>query len=241
MRRSYQKEIMDAPVSDPAILIDDLRNLRYMNRFLGGSRGLLYGLKSFVRNEKLTNFSLLDVGTGSGDIPAAITRWSRNYAVKPRIIAAEAQPMIANVAAAETSKFPEISVIQSDAAALPFQPSSFDIITASQFLHHFTEEKIITLLRHWAVLARRAIIISDLIRHPAAYYGIYALTRLCTRNAMTIHDAALSVQRALTLREWKDLLHEASIGPVEIRAIAPFRVSALILLHSRSCEDSTLP
>jgi SAM-dependent methyltransferase len=230
VKRSYQEEIMDAPVSDPAMLIDDLRNLRYMNRFLGGSRGLLYGLKRFLRDEKLTSFSLLDVGTGSGDIPAAITRWSRNRDMKPRIIALEAQPIIASVAAAQTLNFSEISVIQSDAAAPPFRPSSFDIVTASQFLHHFTEDKIITLLHRWAILARRAIIISDLIRHPAAYYGIYALTRLCTRNVMTINDAALSVQRALTLREWRKLFKKASVGRVHIRAIAPFRMSAVILL-----------
>jgi SAM-dependent methyltransferase len=188
-------------------------------------------VKRFLRNEQVTSFSMLDVGTGSGDIPAAITRWSRDRAVQLRIIALEAQPLIARVAAAQTANFPEISVIRSDAAAPPFRPSSFDIVTASQLLHHFTEEKIIALLQRWSVLATRAIIISDLIRHPAAYYGIYALTRLCTRNVMTINDAALSVHRALTLPEWRNLFNKASVGRVEIRAIAPFRMSAVILLR----------
>ena len=156
MRRSYQKELMDAPVLDPAMLAGDLRNLRAMNRFLGGSRALICGLKQLLREEKLRSFSMLDVGTGSGDIPTAIARWSRRREVKLRIVALEAQFIIASIAAAETTDFPEISVIQSDAAALPFRPGAFDIVTASQFLHHFAEDKIIRLLRHWAILGEKS-------------------------------------------------------------------------------------
>jgi SAM-dependent methyltransferase len=231
MKRSYEKELMDAPVIDPAMWVDDLRNLRAMNRFLGGSRGLLWALKRMLLREKLTQFSLLDVGTGSGDIPAAMVLWSRRRRLRPRVIAVEAQPLTTKVAAAHTSSLPEISVIQGDAGTLPFRRRSFDIVTASQFLHHFSEAKIISLLQGWATLARRAIVISDLIRHPLPYYGIYFLTRLCTVNPMTINDAALSVQRALTLREWRALFNKAAVGRVEVRAMAPFRMSAVIFIN----------
>jgi SAM-dependent methyltransferase len=232
MKRSYESEYMDAPVSDRAVLVDDLRNLRAMNRLLGGSRGLLYGLKRLLREENLTSFSMLDVGTGSADIPSAVAHWSRRRSVTPRIIALDAHAITVKIAAERTNDFPEISVIQSDGGALPFRPSSFDIVTASQFLHHFSEAKIVTLLQRWAMLARRAIVISDLVRHPAAYYGIYAVTRLCTRNRMTIHDATLSVKRALTLREWKKVLNNAAVGRVQICSIAPFRMSAIIFKPS---------
>jgi 2-polyprenyl-3-methyl-5-hydroxy-6-metoxy-1,4-benzoquinol methylase len=230
MKRSYESEYMDGPVSDRAVLVDDLRNLRAMNRFLGGSRGLLYGLKRLLHEENLTSFSLLDVGTGSADIPTAIARWSRHRCVTPRIVALDAHAITVKIAAQQTNDFPEIAVVQSDGATLPFRASSFDVVTASQFLHHFTEAKIVTLLQRWATLARKAIVISDLIRHPAAYYGIYAVTRLCTRNRMTIHDAALSVKRALTLQEWKRILNHAAVGRVQICSIAPYRMSATILV-----------
>jgi hypothetical protein len=49
---------------------------------------------------------------------------------------------------------------------------------------------------------------------------------------MTIHDAALSVRRALTLPEWREILKAAAVGDVEIRWLAPFRVSAVISLES---------
>jgi hypothetical protein len=232
MRRSYDNEMMDAAEPDPALLQDDLRNLRVMNRFLGGSRGLLYGLRRFLARQRLTSFSLLDVGTGSADLPAAIVRWSRERGVVARVCALESQALTARVAAARSANLPEISVIRCDAAAMPFQGPSFDVVAASQFLHHFTEEKIVQFLRDWATLARRAIIVSDLVRHPLSYYGIYALTRLCTTNTMTIHDAALSVRRALTFQEWRSIFARAAIGPVQLRRLAPFRISAVISLSS---------
>ena len=219
----------ETPAS-PTILVDDLRNLRAMNRFLGGCRVLLHGLKSFLRQEKMTHFSVLDVGTGSGDIPAAVARWSRKQGFETRIVALDSHKIMTAVAAEYTRNFPEISIVRCDAGAPPFRRSSFDIVVASQFLHHFTEADIIALLRRWADVGRRAIVISDLVRHPAAYYGIDMLTRLSTRNPMTINDAPLSVRRALTIPEWRNLFIQASVGRVEICSVAPFRMYAVISL-----------
>jgi SAM-dependent methyltransferase len=232
MQRSYESELMDGALQDPELLAEDLRNLRLMNRLLGGSRVLLFGLQDFLRRHKLREFSLLDIGTGSADIPAAITRWSRKEGIRASIVAVENQTLTARIAAAQTAPYAEISLIQGNAGALPFRPRSFDVVTASQILHHFSDAAIVALLRQWAVFARRAIIIGDLIRHPVAYYGIYAVTKLWTRNAMTIHDAALSVRRALTVPEWRELFLTAGVGDVEIRSVAPFRVSAVISLES---------
>ena len=76
-----------------------------------------------------------------------------------------------------------------DAFSPPFTPCSFDFVFSSQVLHHFSEPEIILLLRTWSKLARRGILVSDLIRHPIAYIGIRLLTRLFTRNPMTRMDA----------------------------------------------------
>ena len=86
------------------------------------------------------------------------------------------------------------------------------------------------MLRQWAKLASRGIIISDLVRHPLAYYGIRVLTQLTTRNIMTLTDAPLSVRRAFTFKEWCDLLRQADIGPVEMFSVFPFRMAAVVRL-----------
>jgi len=254
MKRSYEKEMMDLPGQPRELLEDDLRNLRIINRRLGNYRNVVRGLTRLVGSQKFDRFSLLDVGTGSGDVPARITEWAQQRGIKTSIVALEPEQVTARVAATLTQQTnppfiplfqrgkacPEqsrreedfrrcgISVVRGDGMAPPFHAASFDFVLASQLLHHFSEEQIIQLLRIWSPLARRAIIVSDLVRHPLAYYGIRLLTKLFTRNAMTRTDAPLSVARAFTLAEWRALLREADVGPFQIFSVFPFRVMALI-------------
>ncbi|MDP2602371.1 MAG: methyltransferase domain-containing protein [Deltaproteobacteria bacterium] len=228
MKRSYAKEMMDLPDQPRELLEQDLRNLRIINRRLGNYRNVVRGLTRLVETQQIDRFSLLDVGTGSGDIPAAIARWARRNGVAVRISALESEPVTVAQAALQTRDFSEVTVVRGDGMAPPFHAASFDFVLASQLLHHFSEEQIIRLLRIWSPLARRAIIVSDLVRHPLAYYGIRLLTKLFTRNAMTRTDAPLSVARAFTLAEWRALLREADVGPFQIFSVFPFRVMALI-------------
>jgi SAM-dependent methyltransferase len=226
MQRSSELEMMDAPVVAPGLLIDDLRNLRRLNRYLGNYRNVRLGLARLVGAQK--QFSLLDVGTGSGDLPRTIVQWARGAGLRARVSGLEANRIAIAQAAEQTRSFAEISLLRGDAAALPFGPAAFDFVLASQVLHHFSEERIIDLLRHWSAVARRGIIISDLIRHPLPYYGIRLLTHLLTRNVMTLTDAPLSVQRGFTLAEWNKLFDRAAIGSCKAHWVWPFRLLALI-------------
>jgi SAM-dependent methyltransferase len=247
MRRSHEKEMMDFPDNPKEVLAGELRNLRILNRYLGGYRSVLSGLDRLVGGGKLNCFSLLDVGTGGGDIPARITNWAQQRGIKASIVALEPEPITARVAAILTQDQTSppfipllqsgkegdfrrcgISVVRGDGNAPPFRAASFDFVLASQLLHHFSEERIIALLRTWSKLARKAIIISDLVRHPVAYCGIRLVTKLFTRNVMTLTDAPLSVQRAFTMAEWDELFRRAEIGPVQLFSVFPYRVLALV-------------
>ena len=281
MKRSTEKEMMDLPGNPKELLVEDLRNLRIINRYLGGYRSVLRGLDRLVGAGKLSRFSLLDVGTGSGDISARITHWAQRRSLKASIVALEPEPVTARVAAILTEqpnpsvisrscekmgdpplisppsrgreergqaitpilspslerenegdfRLCGISVVRGDGMAPPFRSASFDFVLASQLLHHFPEEKIVAQLRTWSRLARRAIIVSDLVRHPIAYYGIRILTQLLTRNVMTLTDAPLSVRRAFTMGEWHDLFRRAEVGPFQVFSVFPYRVLALVSLN----------
>jgi SAM-dependent methyltransferase len=243
MKRSYEKEMMDLPGQPRLLLEEDLRNLRIINRYLGGSRAALRGLRRLVKEQKIRRFSLLDVGTGSGDIPVRIVQWARSEGMDANVVGLDKEPVTARVAARLTNP-PFISLLQrgkegdfrrcgiwvvrGDAMSPPFASSSFDFVLASQLLHHFFEEEIIALLKVWAQIARKAVIVSDLVRHPVAYHGIRIVTRLSTRNVMTRMDAPLSVRRAFTLAEWRELFRRAGVGPVQIFPVFPFRMMALL-------------
>lgn len=237
MQRSTELEMMDLPGQPRALLEADLRNLRRLNRFLGNHANIINGFeKLLVAARPGTAFSVLDVGTGSADIPVRLRRWAQAKQLQPRITALEYNAVSLTQAAIQARDRSEISLVRGDGAAPPFGQAAFDYVLASQFLHHFSEEKIVTLLRAWATIARQAIVISDLLRHPVAYYGIKVLTRLATRNVMTRVDAPLSVRRAFTIAEWGDIFRRADIGTIEITSAFPFRMLALLRLRTNRGE-----
>ena len=233
MNRSAELEMMDLPGQPRDVLAEDLHNLRVINRYLGCQRNVLRGLARLVREENLQQFSLLNVGTGSGDIPRTVVRWARRNRLRARLIALERDSVSIEESAQQTRGFGEISLLRADAMMPPFSAASVDFVLASQLLHHFPDDQIIALLRAWARLARRAIIVNDLVRHPLAYYGIRLLTRAFTRNQMTRTDGPRSVARACTIPEWRGLLRRADIGPFRMEWALPFRVLAVISTNSR--------
>lgn len=218
---------MDLPGNPADLLREDLSNLRLLNRTLGGYRGVLWGLKCFLDRKEPSRFSLLDIGTGSGDIPIAIVRWAKAREISARVVAMEADPVTAGMARRLTRDFPEISIVLGNALHPPFAPRSFDFVLSSQLLHHFSEAEIVSLLRIWSRLAGRALLVSDLIRHPVAYHGIRLLTLIFTRNQMTRTDGPLSVRRAFTLAEWRELFCQADVGEFRLYPVFPFRLLAL--------------
>jgi len=226
MKRSLDKEMMDLPGNPAHLLVEDLDNLRILNRYLGAYRGVLWVLERLFLGGRLAAFSLLDVGTGSGDLPMTIVRWARPRGVSIKIVGLEPNRVAAGVARQRTADFAEVSIVRGEGRSPPFPPRSFDFVLSSQLLHHFSPEEIVSLLRGWSRLARRGILVSDLIRHPLAYFGIRLLTTLWTRNEMTRTDAPLSVHRAFTVAEWKEIFIRAGIGKFHLCTLFPFRVFA---------------
>ena len=238
MKRSTAREMMDSPDNNPRELLqDDLRNLRIINRYLGNYRVVLGGLARLIEEQKLKQFSLLDVGTGSADIPALIASWARRYHLTARLIGLEPEPVTLQAAANEIRNYSEIMLVRGDARTLPLASDSVDFVLSSQMLHHFSEDDIINLLRGWSRVARRAIIVCDLVRHPVAYYGIRLVTKAFTRNIMTRTDGPLSVQRAFTLEEWRDLFERAEIGPFRLLPKFPFRQITIFSMLERKSAN----
>jgi len=229
MKRSREKEQMDLPGLDARLLKEDLCNLRIINRYLGAYRGVLWSLRRLKRRGDGA-LSLLDVGTGNGDLPKRIVEWGRESGIPVSIVALEPHPVTVAVARQYTRDFPEIAIVRGDGLRPPFSPGAFDFVLASQLLHHFSEEEILDLLQRWSKLARRGILVSDLVRHPLAYYGIFWLTRFLTRNEMTLGDAPLSVKRAFTLAEWRELFSRAGIGEFRLFSFFPFRMLGVFFL-----------
>jgi len=200
---------MDAPDADPRVLRDSLAFIRRVNRWLGYARATLKHLKEFSQGWKRgERIRILDVATGSADIPLAILRWAQSAGWDVRVVGADLHPATAE-AAGELSGEKSLQIVRADALQLPFDDGSFDYAITNMFLHHLDDDQVVTVLRNMSRVARRGIVAADLIRNRRAYLWISLFTRFS--NPMVRHDAPVSVAQAFTRDEILKLADEAGV------------------------------
>ena len=206
-RLDHAPELLDEARHDPRELEQSLDQVAEVNRLLGGRRAVWLALEPLLAASRTT--TILDVGTGSGDIPLDLVRRAGD---RVRICASDLHPQMRDIASRRTAAQPAITVQAADALALPFDDDAFDIVLLSLTLHHFEEAEQQAVLGEAARVARRAVIINELERCRANWYGAQFLARTRWRgNRLTRHDGPLSVLRAFTLPELVAMVERAGL------------------------------
>ena len=203
---------MDDPAADPADLRASLAFIRRVNTFLGYNRSTLRHFDRFARSwEPGETVRVLDVATGSADLPRALLRWGRRRGADVRVVGVDLHPTTLRVAAELTPAGDKrsIQLACADALRLPFGDGSFDYAVTSMFLHHLDEDAAAGVLREMARVARRGVLAADLLRNRRAYAWISLFT-LFTRP-MLRHDARASVAQAFTPGEVMRLRERAGV------------------------------
>jgi ubiquinone/menaquinone biosynthesis C-methylase UbiE len=216
--RLREDEWMDAPQVEPAKLDRSLHFIRHVNTLLGYNRATIGHFQRISRRWSPTaQISILDVATGSADIPRAILRWARDGGFNVRIVGLDRHPVTAHIAREESrlADMP-IPVVRGDALDLPFADGSFDYVITSMFLHHLDDADVVRVLREMDRVAKRGILWADLLRHRRAYLWISLFTALA--NPMVKHDARVSVAQAFTREEVISLRDRAGISYAQYTA-----------------------
>jgi hypothetical protein len=212
-------EILDSPDVDPAIVTRSLADVAQANALFGGTRAaideLIGALKDVPRQA-----TLLDVGTGIGDIPYRAKKVARRKQVELTTIGLDRWRELASVSRASV----DISVC-ADALHLPFADDSVDIVMCSQLLHHFAGADATRLLCEMNRVASARVIVSDLRRSWIAAAGIWLSSFPLGFHAVSRHDGVVSVMRGFTPRELMDTVHEAIAWRPEVHRRHIFRVT----------------
>ncbi len=202
-------EILDTLAPEEAQA--SLRDLTRINRRWGGYSTLRRLLAEVVTREE--TFSLLDVGAASGDMGEKIQEWYPGA----RVISLDRIPSHLPARGAR---------VAGDAFSLPFGAKSVDFVFCSLFLHHFSNEAIVQLLREFWRLARRSVLAIDLARHPVPYYFLPWTRWIFGWNRVTVHDGPISVEAAFRPAELEELARRAGLGSARARAYYPaFRIA----------------
>lgn len=224
MRRSVDvDELLDGPLDDGRAVVGNLRDLARANRWLGGVRLSALGIAALAPADM--PLSVVDVGTGGADIPLALIERARRGRRRLTVTAIDHRPEIlaaALVAQPRLATTGDLALRVADGRFLPFADDSFDIAHASLVLHHLEPPAALELLREMHRVARRGVVLNDLVRGRLAWFGAWLLSHLATTNRFTRHDAPLSVRRAYSVAELTSLLAAAGLR-VEASAFGPFR------------------
>ena len=224
--RSAGAELMDRPDADPVELARSLEDLRSVNRWLGGTRAVRHHVSRLCAAQPRAEYSILDVATGSADIPVALVGWARAAGVRLRIVATDLHPATLAEARRRTAGTPEIEVQAADALRLPFDDGAFDVTLLSTALHHFDDRgDAVTVLREMARVSRIGIIVNDLSRSVPALIGARLLAAtVWRRHPITRHDGPLSVRRAYSAAELRVMADAAGLPGARVHRHVPFRL-----------------
>lgn len=235
-QRSYRLEHIDTGDYTAEEYEGCIVELQLVNRWMGDAHSLKRSLLREVKVERLREFSVLDVGAGSGELLRVAAVWSKQTGRRMHAVGLELNERMAESINEESEKFDEISAVRGDVLALPFAEAEFDYVMCSLFTHHFKDEQVVQVLREMSRVARRRIFVIDLHRHPIAYLLYTTLGKLVLHNRLLREDGALSILRSFKADELRALGERAGLRDVSVERRFPFR---LVLSAKRNV--ATLP
>jgi SAM-dependent methyltransferase len=213
-------EILDAPDVDPALARRSLRDVMLANSLMGGTRAVMHELESVIPSLP-KRATLLDVGTGMGDIPRRARDVAARSGVTLDTVGLEAAEWLAAAGRSSTT-----AAVVGDGRSLPFATHSVDVVICSQVLHHFFDHDAIALVQELNRVARTRVIISDLLRSDLAVAGLWLFTFVLGFHPVSRHDGIMSIRRGFTPGELGTIVRAATGAQPRIREYLGFRVAA---------------
>lgn len=223
-QRSCQLEDIDTGNYTPEEYEGCISELQLVNRWMGDAYALKQTLLKNVEQNSAGEFSVLDVGAGSGELLRVAATWARETGRKFKGVGLELNERSAQAIREKSKGFPEIGSVRGDALQLPFRNNEFDYAMCSLFTHHFVDEQVVHILREMDRVARRRIFVIDLHRDPVPYFFYTTLGKLVLKNRLLRHDGALSILRSFKADEMVRLGQAAGLRDVWVEHHFPARL-----------------
>jgi hypothetical protein len=205
--RRLGRELLDDPATNPGEVEESLRNIARSNRWFGGTAALCFGLRQVLRGiPPGTRVTLLDLGSGLGDLPRAAVRWAARRGVRLVPVGLDRNPIAAGLASSRG-----LPMMVACAGAPPVADKSVDVVSLSMVAHHFEPESVVQLARVCDRIARRAVVVTDLRRAGAAVIAFWVGAFVLRFDPVTRADGRTSIRRGFTVGELAALLTRAGV------------------------------
>jgi SAM-dependent methyltransferase len=225
-RRRRGVEILDDPAVDPQLARRSLHDVARSNYLFGGTRAVLAEVRQALGSSERSQSSnraltLLDVGTGIGDIAHGAQHTAMAFGVRLTTIGLDESEVLVKDSRTRTSES-----ICGNALALPIPDRGVDIAICSQVLHHFAEDEARQVIRELHRVARLRVIVSDIRRSWLAAGGIWLASFPLGFHPVSRHDGVVSVMRGFTATELSAIITGAVGRAPTVRRRIGFRITA---------------
>jgi 2-polyprenyl-3-methyl-5-hydroxy-6-metoxy-1,4-benzoquinol methylase len=228
-KRSEEAEIMDDFELKGEELEQTLSDLEKINKWLGGNKITLSGVKKLLKNTPDNAvIRIADLGCGSGAVLREIANWGRDQKIDMELIGIDANPYAIAIAQRRSDYYPEIKFEALNIFSEEYKSQEYDIILCTLTLHHFKNEEIIRLLNTFKDQSNIGIVINDLQRSKTAYVLFQAFCKVFINNEIARKDGLTSILRGFKKKELKRLAGEISDQTHSIKWKWAFRYSWIL-------------
>jgi 2-polyprenyl-3-methyl-5-hydroxy-6-metoxy-1,4-benzoquinol methylase len=215
VREERARERLDGPLP-PAARDATLDDLDRLNAWFGGYALTLGRVRrAAARLPRGRGLVVIDVGGGRGDLAVNVVRWARRLGRPVRVLVLDTDAATLALARRRTAAFPEITLVQADATALPLREGAADVAVAALTLHHLDREAAVACLAEMRGAAAVALV-NDLLRTRTSLALVWLVTRALRLHPVSRHDGPVSVRRAYSAGELAVLAEKAG-GRAHIR------------------------
>lgn len=232
--RSTSLEFLDRPDCDPALSVESYRFMEMINSYFGGIRVVKQFIKTETARRNGAPLRILDIGSGSCDIPLSVLTWARKNCIALDYTCLETSGRAIDAARVNINRegSPPLRLVQED--AFTHQPDEpYDCAVSSMCFHHFNDHQILTLVERLRGFVHDSVLINDLLRSERAHLAARLLLTLTSPGVR--HDALLSIQRGFKVKELNTLLRTLDNVTVSVHRAPWFRVAAVVRFTSQVC------
>jgi 2-polyprenyl-3-methyl-5-hydroxy-6-metoxy-1,4-benzoquinol methylase len=220
-------------MDDPALATERLQGaltgLTRLNFVSNSSRIVWRPIRQLALELKTNCLRVLDIATGSGDVPMALWRRAKRAGVSLEIQGIDFSARSVEFAREKGKRAGAAITFECRNALTDDLPTNYDVVICSLFLHHLTNDDAVNLLRRMAAAAKRLALVNDLRRSTYGLTLAYVASRLLSRSEVVHVDALRSVRAAFTPSELQDMASKAGLRD----AVIGHRWPARMLLHWR--------
>lgn len=197
--RSHKKEQLDDLDLKGKQLHRILRELEFINAYLGNVRSLVKAIKKATLGKKYVK--IVDLGCGGGDVARKIAQILHKSNIDFCYIGIDGNPATINYATQQSTQYPQIKFMVQDIFHKNFTLPQCDLLISSHFVYHFRDEKLVSFINKHSKNIRQAIIFSELRRSFFAYILFQIGTRILRLSKITREDGLLALRRSFNKRE----------------------------------------